>query len=205
MSLVENLKSGGARNWTKDLSICSRMLYHWATPPWKKIHVANSHFVIQQIGKKTELKNKEGPGGTQVWTGDLSICSRMLYHWAIPPTWKASRFVVGSSIFSQWGKYGAWRGQTGSTAGVVVSYKIPILVTRVRFPGSADILSSSNFEMDQNLIQNCSIKGAPRFELGTSRSAVECSTTELYPLLIWANKCSCHIQKLISSTKTIFG
>ncbi len=26
-------------------------------------------------------------------------------------------------------------------------------------------------------------KGAPRFELGTSRSAVECSTTELYPHL----------------------
>ena len=24
-------------------------------------------------------------GGTRVWTGDLSICSRMLYHWAIPP------------------------------------------------------------------------------------------------------------------------
>ena len=26
-------------------------------------------------------------------------------------------------------------------------------------------------------------KGAPGFEPGTSRSAVECSTTELYPLL----------------------
>ena len=25
------------------------------------------------------------PGSTQIWTGDLSICSRMLYHWAIPP------------------------------------------------------------------------------------------------------------------------
>ena len=24
-------------------------------------------------------------GGTQVWTRDPSICSRMLYHWAIPP------------------------------------------------------------------------------------------------------------------------
>ena len=24
-------------------------------------------------------------GCTRVWTGDLSICSRMLYHWAIPP------------------------------------------------------------------------------------------------------------------------
>ena len=24
-------------------------------------------------------------GGTRIWTRDLSICSRMLYHWAIPP------------------------------------------------------------------------------------------------------------------------
>ena len=24
-------------------------------------------------------------GDTRVWTGDLSICSRMLYHWAISP------------------------------------------------------------------------------------------------------------------------
>ena len=28
-------------------------------------------------------------------------------------------------------------------------------------------------------------KGAPRFELGTFRSAVECSTTELYPPYIY--------------------
>jgi hypothetical protein len=27
-------------------------------------------------------------------------------------------------------------------------------------------------------------QGAPRFELGTLRSAVECSTTELYPHMI---------------------
>ena len=24
-------------------------------------------------------------GGTRIWTGDLLICSQMLYHWAIPP------------------------------------------------------------------------------------------------------------------------
>ena len=28
---------------------------------------------------------KCGQGDTRVWTGDLSICSRMLYHWAISP------------------------------------------------------------------------------------------------------------------------
>ena len=30
-------------------------------------------------------KKKKKWGGTRIWTGDLSICSRMLYHWAIPP------------------------------------------------------------------------------------------------------------------------
>ena len=32
------------------------------------------------------------PGSTQIWTGDLSICSRMLYHWAIPP-WQVERLL----------------------------------------------------------------------------------------------------------------
>ena len=27
-------------------------------------------------------------GGTQSWTGDLLICSQMLYRWAIPPVWE---------------------------------------------------------------------------------------------------------------------
>ena len=30
-------------------------------------------------------------GGTRSWTMDLSICSRMLYHWAIPPHVKTFR------------------------------------------------------------------------------------------------------------------
>ena len=28
---------------------------------------------------------KEFKGGIRIWTGDLLICSQMLYHWAIPP------------------------------------------------------------------------------------------------------------------------
>ena len=35
----------------------------------------------------------------------------------------------------------------------------------------------------------CLTEGAPRFEPGTSRSAVECSTTELYPLLLSPQTC----------------
>ena len=32
-----------------------------------------------------EMKKWKKLGDTRVWTKDLSICSRMLYHWAISP------------------------------------------------------------------------------------------------------------------------
>ena len=38
-----------------------------------------------------------GSGGTRVWTGDLSICSRMLYHWAIPP-WTLGKNVRSKNV-----------------------------------------------------------------------------------------------------------
>ena len=34
---------GGTRIWTKDLSICSRLLYHWAIPPFMKMLPINIH------------------------------------------------------------------------------------------------------------------------------------------------------------------
>jgi hypothetical protein len=34
---------------------------------------------------QNEDLNKKKLGPTQIWTGDLSICSRLLYHWAISP------------------------------------------------------------------------------------------------------------------------
>ena len=115
-----------------------------------------------------------------------------------------------------------------STAGVVVSFKIPILETWVRFPGSA-LFSKKKLDwskpksqfprerpdLNQGLLDlqlrnalplsytpsekgskftsfkrslylklsynKISYEGAPRFELGTYRPAVDCSTTELYP------------------------
>ena len=50
----------------------------------------------------------ENLGDTRVWTGDLSICSRMLYHWAISPClWELeSAFCIISrrklSIWVHW-------------------------------------------------------------------------------------------------------
>ena len=49
---------------------------------WKIIW--NTRLEIEKgINKKGEKKKIEG--GTRIWTMDLSICSRLLYHWAIPP------------------------------------------------------------------------------------------------------------------------
>ena len=65
----------------------------------------------------------------------------------------------------------------------MVSFKIPILETWVRFPGSAwfgCFLRKKNFTFMKQ--KWGTPQGAPGFEPGTSRSAVECSTTELHPL-----------------------
>ena len=85
-------------------------------------------------------------------------------------------FLPKISLFSSFFVSGA------GTAGVMVSFKIPILETWVRFPGSAKktfIFSLKKLDLCHQKIHT--FQGAPRFELGTSRSAVECSTTELYP------------------------
>ena len=39
---------------------------------------------IKNIYHYADLVYEHNLGGTQVWTGDPSICSRKLYHWAIP-------------------------------------------------------------------------------------------------------------------------
>ena len=47
-------------------------------PRDKHVHIA--------ISTSSRRKMKKTVGGNRSWTGDLSICSRMLCHWAIPPT-----------------------------------------------------------------------------------------------------------------------
>ncbi len=53
----------------------ARKLHTWFWQHQIKTEVRNSSFLLSTIGK----------GGTRIWTGDLLICSQMLYHWAIPP------------------------------------------------------------------------------------------------------------------------
>ena len=40
-------------------------------------------------------------GGIQIWTGDLLICSQMLYHWAIPPWIREKSFSPKHFFFRE--------------------------------------------------------------------------------------------------------
>ena len=63
---------------------------------WKKVNYflqnKNAEECLGNIEKKHRFsidnKNKIHLGDTRIWTKDLSICSRMLYHWAISPCTK---------------------------------------------------------------------------------------------------------------------
>ena len=92
-------------------------------------------------------------GDTRVRTRDLSDCSRMLYHWAVSP-------LHAYSITSPQTRAGC--------LSTVTMFFVP----------------SQVFSRDRNhfsLVFQKLYKGTPGFEPGTSRTAAECSTTELYP------------------------
>ena len=61
-----------AKCFNAGLFTCSWMIY--------TLHVVNDHTRLQRL-----YWLWASIGGTQSWTGDLLICSQMLYHWAIPP------------------------------------------------------------------------------------------------------------------------
>ena len=92
-------------------------------------------------------------GDTRVRTRDLLDCSRMLYHWAISPLHTDSKTSLQT------------RAGCLST---VTMFLVPSQVySRDRCPFS--------------LVFQKLYKGTPGFKPGTSRTAVDCSTTELYP------------------------
>ena len=117
---------------------------------------------------------------------DLSICSRLLYHWAIPPLslyvplsftmHKISFFLSILTFFTHVKKHcwcsgiiqdsHSWDlGSIPRQCIFIFFYcktKLKLVCTKITI-----------FQQHQ---------GAPGFEPGTSRSAVECSTTELHPL-----------------------
>ena len=88
---------GSIAKWHSLRNICIFsywQLHCWCSGIMQDSHSCDSGSIPGQCNKilpslkisfiMCQAKNSSW-GGTQVWTGDLSICSRMLYHWAIPP------------------------------------------------------------------------------------------------------------------------
>ena len=99
------------------------------------------------------LVSKIIQGDTRVRTRNLSDCSRMLYHWAISP-------LHIDSITS-------------------LQTRACCLSTVTMFSDPSQVYSRDRCHF--SLVFQKLYKGTPGFEPGTSRTAVECSTTELYP------------------------
>ena len=101
-SSISKIIQGDTRVWTRDLSQCSRMLYHWAVSPLHTdsiislqtrsgcLSIVTMFFVPRQVYSRDQchfflvfqILYKRS---TRVRTRDLSDCSRLLYYWAIPP------------------------------------------------------------------------------------------------------------------------
>ncbi len=63
--------------WSMSGSIVVELLSFWSYNAFLNPCPDMLHF---------QWKNVSFSGGSRSWTGDLSICSRMLCHWAIPPS-----------------------------------------------------------------------------------------------------------------------
>ena len=67
-------------NFTKNTLLKFCLLHIPSSSKYKSVYIYEMY-----IQKKRRKKYYKVKGGNRVWTGDLSICSRMLYHWAMPP------------------------------------------------------------------------------------------------------------------------
>ena len=115
-------------------------------------------------------------GDTRVRTRDLSDCSRMLYHWAISPLHTDS---------------------------------IKSLQTRACCLSTVTIffVPSQVFSRDRchfSLVLQKLYKGTPGFEPGTSLTAAECSTIELYPRCIQIQKHHCKHAQVVRALLQCF-
>ena len=106
-------------------------------------------------------------GDTRVRTRDLSVCSRMLYHWAMSPL------------------------HTDSITSLQTRACCLSTVTMFFVPSQVYSRDRCHFSL---VFQNL-YKGTPGFKPGTSQTAAECSTTELYPRCKQIPKHHCkHVQ-----------
>ena len=170
-SSLSKIIQGDTRVRTRDLSDCSRMLYHWAISPlhtdsitslqtrWGRLfeHCYNvfcsESSVLSRSMSFFSSLSKVIQGDTRDQTRDLSDCSWMLYHWAISPL------------------------QTDSKTSLQTRAGCLRTVTKIFVPSQVYSRDRCHF----SLVFQKLYKGTPGFELGTSRTAGECSTTELFP------------------------
>ena len=169
-SSLSKIIQGDTRVQTRDLSDCSRMLYHWAICPLPaayrlnitantcrlfehcyNIFCSESSVLSRSMSCFSSL-SKIIQGDTRVRTRDLSDCRCMLYHWAVSP---------------------------------LHAYSITSLQTRAGCLSTVTIffVPSQVYSRDRchfSLVFQKLYKGTPGFKPGTSRTAAECSTTELY-------------------------
>ena len=182
-SSISKIIQGDTRVWTRDLSQCSRMLYHWAISPLHTdsiislqtrsgcLSIVTMFFVPRQVYSRDQchfflvfqILYKRS---TRVRTRDLSDCSRLLYYWAIPPLHTDS---------------------------------IPSLQTRACCLSTYNVFCSESSVLSRLMSFFSSLsklyKRTPGFEPGTSRTAADCSTTELYPRCIQIQYHHCkHVQ-----------
>ena len=180
---LSKIIQGDTRVRTRDLSDCSQMLYHWAISPLHTdsitslqtptvclstvtIFFSESSVLSLLISFFSSLSNII-QGDTRVRTRDLSDCSRKLYHWAISPL------------------------QTDSKTSLQT--RAGCLSTVTMFFGPSQVYSRDQCHFC--LVFQKLYKGTPGFGPGTSRTAAECSTTELYPRCIQIQQHHCkHVQ-----------
>ena len=115
-------------------------------------------------------------GSARVRTRDLSDCSRMLYHWAISPL------------------------HTDSIPSLQTRAGCLSTVTMCFVPSQVFSRNRCHFSL---VFQNF-YKGTPGFEPGTSRTAAECSTTELYPRCIQIQKHHCKHAQVVRALLQCF-
>ena len=171
-SSLPKIIQGDSRVRTRDLSDCSQMLYHWAISPLHTYSITSlqtragclstynvfcsESSVLSRLMSFFSSLSKIKQGDTRVRTRNLSDCSRMLYHWAESP-------LHTHSITSLQTRAGC-------------------LSTVTMFFVSSQVYSRDRCYF--SLVFQKLNKGTPEFEPGTSRTAAECSTTELYPCFI---------------------
>ncbi len=161
--LLSTIGKGGTRNWTRDLLICSQMLYHWAIPPIHQAKKQNKINYILHWKKSSSFPSRAGfwlsqnsiqsKRGTRIWTGKLFMCSQMLYYWAIPHAPKTKARKLHTSFWQhqqphfECSKYSKSKG--GSWIWTCKSLYLPWFeVKTLRFQGIY-ILNFDNIKQQQ--------------------------------------------------------